>query len=335
MLQDTLGRPLKDLRISVTDRCNFRCPYCMPAEKFGAAYTFLPKEEILSFEEITRLARLFVELGARKVRLTGGEPLLRDRLDLLVEQIAGIEGVQDLALTTNGSLLAGRARGLRDAGLSRVTVSLDSLDEAVFQKMSGRGASLKAVLAGIEAAEEAGLTPIKINAVVQRGANDETLVDLARRFKGTGHIVRFIEYMDVGSLNGWKLDQVVPASEILARIGSVFPLEPVRAGYKGEVARRYRYSDGSGEIGVIASVTGPFCGDCTRARLSTDGKLYTCLFGTHGADLKGPMREGASDIELQGLLRGAWTDRSDRYSEERAGLAAPPSGKVEMYRIGG
>ena len=314
MAQDTLGRPLADLRISVTDRCNFRCPYCMPAERFGAAYKFLPREEILTFEEIARLARLACRLGARKIRLTGGEPLLRDGLTDLVGMLAGIEGLQDLTLTTNGYHLAAMAEPLKRAGLHRVTVSLDSLDQEVFQRLNGRGMDPERILAGIGAAGRAGLRPLKVNAVVVRGVNDDSVVDLARYFRGTGVLMRFIEYMDVGSLNGWRMDQVVPAREILARIATAYPLEPVPSSYRGEVARRYRYLDGQGEIGMIASVTAPFCGDCTRARLSTDGKLYTCLFGTHGTDLRGPMRAGAADRELLDLMDGAWRRRTDRYS---------------------
>jgi cyclic pyranopterin phosphate synthase len=335
MLQDELGRPLKDLRISVTDRCNFRCPYCMPAETYGEKYRFLPHSEILTFEEIARLTRLLVGLGASKVRLTGGEPLLREDLPVLVGQLAALDGVDDLTLTTNGSLLAGAAPALKRAGLHRLTVSLDSLDEAVFVKMNGRGLSPDRVLEGIAAAEAAGLSPLKINAVVMRGLSEDSIVPLARRFRGTGHIVRFIEYMDVGNINHWKLDQVMPAAEILARIHAVHPVEPLEANYPGEVARRYRYKDGAGEVGLIASVTQPFCGDCTRARLSTDGRLFTCLFATQGTDLRGPMRAGATDDELRDIIGDTWIRRSDRYSEERAGLRIRTSGKIEMFQIGG
>ena len=335
-VEDSLGRPLRDLRISVTDRCNFRCPYCMPAELFGDTYRFLPKPEILSFEEIERVARLCVSLGARKLRVTGGEPLVRAQLPVLVERLARLPGVDDLALTTNGSLLAAQAAPLADAGLGRVTISLDSLDPATFEAMSGIGFKVERVLAGIEAAERVGLVPIKLNCVVQRRLNEDGLVELARRFRGPNHIVRFIEFMDVGTLNGWALDKVVPAAEILARIDTELPLEPVEPSYPGEVARRYRYRDGSGEIGVIASVTQPFCGDCTRARLSADGHLVTCLFAKAGHDLKTPLRAGASDADLMALIRGIWSARSDRYSEERSSHTDElPQEKIEMYRIGG
>jgi cyclic pyranopterin phosphate synthase len=336
-LTDTLHRPLKDLRISVTDRCNFRCPYCMPAEIFGEKYEFLPKTEILTFEEIVRLARLFVQLGAEKIRVTGGEPLLRRELETLIARLAGIKGVKDLTLTTNGYLLPQNARALKEAGLHRITVSVDTLDEETFKQMNGRGYSVGRVLEGIRKAEEVGFHPIKINAVVQKGTNDHTLVDLAGYFHGTGHILRFIEYMDVGTRNAWELGHVVPAAEIVQRIHAVLPLEPVEPNYIGEVARRYRYLDGGGEIGIIASVTRPFCGDCTRARLSTDGKLYTCLFAGQGTSLRDAMRAGADDGELLDLIQSVWTRREDRYSElrtaqtERAGRLP----KIEMYQIGG
>ena len=338
MITDLLGRPLRDLRISVTDRCNFRCPYCMPAEIFGEAYQFLPKEEILTFEEIARLAGLFVGAGVNKLRITGGEPLLRVDLPRLIGQLAAIPGAEDITLTTNGYLLAQQAPALAEAGLHRVTVSLDSLDEDVFKAMNGRGFGTRRVLDGIVRAAAAGLNPVKINAVVQKGVNDHTIVDLARHFKGTGQIVRFIEYMDVGNRNGWRPAEVVSAAEIVALIDAELPLEATEANYTGEVARRWRYRDGDGEIGVIASVTQPFCADCTRARLSTDGRLYTCLFATGGVDLRGPLRQGASDAELGSIIAGVWGRRRDRYSEERAGIAetgpeARP--KVEMYQIGG
>jgi cyclic pyranopterin phosphate synthase len=334
---DRLGRPLRDLRLSVTDRCNFRCRYCMPREVFGADYPFLPRSEILTYEEITRLARLFVEhLGARKLRLTGGEPLLRRDLPELVRMLAAIGGAE-VALTTNGSLLAGAAGELAAAGLDRVTVSLDSLDEAVFQAMNDAEFPVARVLEGIEAAAAAGLAPVKINAVVRRGVNDHTLVDLARRFKGTGHVVRFIEFMDVGTTNGWRLEEVVPGTEVVARIDAEMPLEPVEPAYRGEVARRWRYRDGGGEIGVITSVTRPFCGDCSRARLSAEGRLYTCLFATVGIDLRGPLRAGDGDAELSRRLAGVWRERTDRYSEQRS--AGTPGlgrdGRVEMSYIGG
>ena len=334
---DTMGRSMRDLRISVTDRCNFRCPYCMPAEIFGEAYEFLPRGEILTFEEITRLTRLFSEFGVSKARITGGEPLLRTDLPELISQVTAIDGITDVTLTTNGYLLAQQAQGLKDAGLHRITVSLDSIDDEVFKQMNGRGFGARRVLHAIDSAAEVGLAPIKINAVVQRGVNDHTIVDLARHFKGTGHIVRFIEYMDVGNRNGWKLDEVVSAEEIIAGIDAEMPLEPAPSNYSGEVAERYLYKDGSGEIGVIASVTRPFCGACTRLRLSTDGQIFTCLFATRGTSLRDPMRDGATDEELRNIITGIWTRRSDRYSEER--FAATPDrprpAKVEMYQIGG
>ena len=332
---DRFRRPMRDLRISVTDRCNFRCTYCMPAEVFGVHYDFLPKSDLLTFEEIARVARTFVGLGVTKIRLTGGEPLVRNGLERLVAMLAEIEGLQDLAMTTNGYLLASRARQLKEAGLHRVTVSLDTLDDAIFGRMNGRGFSVGRVLEGIEAADAAGLHPIKIDAVVQKGVNDHTVVELARYFKGTGHIVRLIEYMDVGNLNGWKMEQVVPAAEVVARINAEFPLEPVEPNYPGEVAERYRYRDGSGEIGMITSVTQPFCATCTRARLSPKGELYTCLFGTHGRDLRGPLRSGATDEEIEALVAGVWRVRTDRYSEIRTSLTTPVGGKIEMYQIGG
>lgn len=337
MIIDKFGRPLRDLRISVTDRCNFRCTYCMPAEIFGESYKFLPKDQILSFEEITRLAHIFVSLGVVKLRLTGGEPTLRNNLHRLVAMLSSVEGVEDLTLTTNGYLLGQQAQQLKEAGLRRVTVSLDTLDGEVFKQMNGRGFGTERVLEGIREAEKVGLSPIKINAVVQKGVNDHTIVDLARYFKGTGHIVRFIEFMDVGNLNRWKLDQVATADEIVQRIDAVFPLDPIENSYRGEVALRYRYRDGSGEIGIIASVTKPFCGDCTRARLSTDGKIYTCLFASRGRDLRDHMRAGASDNDLRDLIAGIWNRRVDRYSEERAELAPLQNAqkKIEMYQIGG
>lgn len=339
---DKFGRPVRDLRISVTDRCNFRCTYCMPAEIFGERYEFLPKPEILSFEEIERLARIFVGLGVRKLRITGGEPLVRADLPKLIEKLARIEGVDDIALTTNGFLLAKMAQSLKDAGLERITVSLDTLDEEIAKKMSGRPYGPQRTLEGIEEAARVGLTPVKIDAVVQRGANDHTIVDLARHFKGTGHIVRFIEFMDVGNRNGWALEQVVTAKEIIEKINVEFPLEPLDKNYRGEVANRYAYKDGSGEIGVIASVSMPFCGDCTRARLSTDGRLVTCLFATGGTDLKTLLRNGATDDELEAAITRVWSNRADRYSELREKNTnwsnkskARGDKKVEMYYIGG
>jgi cyclic pyranopterin phosphate synthase len=311
----------------------------MPAEIFGEAYQFLPKDEILTFEEIARLSGLFVDLGVNKLRITGGEPLLRAGLPELVGQLAAVPGANDITLTTNAYLLAGQAQQLKDAGLHRITVSLDSLDDEIFKRMNGRGFGTRRVLDGIRRAADVGLSPIKINAVVQKGVNDHTIVDLARHFQGTGHIVRFIEYMDVGNRNGWKLDEVVSAAEIVALIDAEMPLEPAEANYVGEVASRWRYRDGSGEIGVIASVTQPFCSDCTRARLSTDGRLYTCLFASNGVDLRGPMRGGASDEELNSIITGIWSRRRDRYSEERAEMtdndAVAQLPKVEMYQIGG
>ncbi len=331
---DTFERPIRDLRISVTDRCNFRCRYCMPKEVFGRDYEFLARDELLSFEEIARLTRLFAGLGARKVRLTGGEPLLRRDVEDLVGMLRAVPGVDDLTLTTNGSLLARKAEALAAAGLDRVTVSLDSMDDTVFMAMNDVGFPVDRVLDGIEAAAAAGLTPVKVNMVVKRGVNDESVVPMARHFKGTGHIVRFIEYMDVGHSNGWRLDDVVPAAEIVAAIDAEMPMEAVAANYPGEVARRWRYQDGSGEIGVIASVTQPFCGDCTRVRLSADGSVYTCLFATAGRDLKVALREGETDDQLIGRISGLWAAREDRYSERRSAATAGLP-KVEMSYIGG
>ncbi len=332
---DRMRRPLRDLRISVTDRCNFRCTYCMPAEIYGERYEFLPRAEILSYEEIARLAAIFARLGARKIRVTGGEPLVREGLERLIAQFSGIPGIEDIALTTNGYLLAPKAQELKDAGLDRITVSLDSLDDEVFGKMNGRGFGVARVLEGIDAASQAGLHPIKVDAVVHKGVNDHTIVDLARHFKGSGHIVRFIEFMDVGSLNGWRMDQVVPSAEVVRLIDAEFGIEPVHPNYFGEVADRYRYRDGSGEIGVISSVTQPFCSTCTRARLSPQGQLYTCLFGTEGRSLRAPLRDGASDEEIERIVAGTWRDRTDRYSEIRTSLTEPVGGKIEMFRIGG
>ena len=337
MITDRFRRPFRDLRISVTDRCNFRCTYCMPAEIYGERYQFLPKSQLLTFEEIERLTRVFVGLGARKVRLTGGEPLVRNEVEKLVEQLARVDGVDDLTMTTNAYLLPQKAQTLREAGLGRITVSLDTLDDEVFRHMNGRGFGVERVLEGIEAAERAGFHPIKVNSVVQRGVNDHTIVDLARYFRERGHIMRFIEYMDVGTLNGWRMDDVVPADEIVALIDAEMPLIPVESNYPGEVALRYRYADGEGEIGVIASVSKPFCGDCTRLRLSPEGQIFTCLFGSVGTDLRGPLRDGATDEELASLAGGVWRVREDRYSEERASLteALRSRDKVEMYKIGG
>jgi cyclic pyranopterin phosphate synthase len=331
---DTLHRPLRDLRISVTDRCNFRCGYCMPKEVFGRGYDFLPKDAILSFEEIARLARVFVQLGVEKVRLTGGEPLLRRNLDRLVAMLASLDGLRDLTLTTNGSRLCEEAAKLRAAGLRRLTVSVDALDDATFRAMNDVDFPVHRVLSGIDAALAAGFRPIKINMVVKRGVNDDGIVEMARRFRGPDFILRFIEYMDVGNTNGWRMEEVVPAAEIVARLAAELPLEPLPAQYRGEVARRYRHRDGGGEIGIIASVTQPFCGDCTRARLSAEGRLYTCLFASAGHDLRTPLRAGATDEELAAIIRRVWTVRGDRYSELRSAASAPRA-KVEMAHIGG
>src|SRR6187397_2072565 len=314
---DTFGRPVRDLRISVTDRCNFRCVYCMPKEVFGHEYRFLPRAELLTFEEIERVARAFVDHGVRKLRITGGEPLLRRDLEQLVAALAAIEGDLDLTLTTNGVLLAAKAQALADAGLSRVTVSLDSLDDAVFRAMNDVDFGVERVLAGIDAAAAAGL-PVKVNTVVKRGVNDDSILPLARHFKGSGHTLRFIEYMDVGATNGWRLDDVVPAAELVAAIDAELPLEPLEPNYRGEVAKRWRYRDGSGEVGVISSVTQPFCGDCSRARLSAEGRLYTCLFALKGYDLRALVRGGATDGELDAAIGSIWSRRTDRYSELRS-----------------
>jgi len=330
---DTLQRPLRDLRISVTDRCNFRCVYCMPKEIFGRDFQFLPKEDLLTFEEIDRLCGIFHGFGVRKIRLTGGEPLVRSQLEVLVRMLARLPEV-DLTMTTNGLLLPQRAERLAQAGLKRITVSLDSLDDQVFQAMNDVGVTVERVLAGIQAAERAGLTPVKINMVVKRGVNQDSILPMARHFRGSGHILRFIEYMDVGHSNGWRLDDVVSAAEILATLQGELPLEPVDPNYRGEVANRYRYLDGGGEIGIIASVTQPFCGHCTRARLSADGTLYTCLFAVRGHDLKSMLRAGAGDAEIAGFIENLWLRRTDRYSEIRSSetVGLP---KIEMSYIGG
>jgi len=331
--EDALGRRLHDLRISVTDRCNFRCIYCMPRDVFGPDYAFLAKSELLSFEEIARLARVFRGHGVDKVRLTGGEPLLRRNLERLIEMLADIPGL-DLTLTTNGSVLSKKARALRAAGLNRVTVSLDSLDEAVFRRMNDADFPVSEVLNGIDAAAAAGLAPIKINMVVKRGANEDSVIPMARYFKGSGHIVRFIEYMDVGATNGWRMDDVLPSVEIVRMIGEKMPLETVEPNYTGEVAERWRYRDGSGEIGVISSVTQAFCRTCTRARLSTEGMLYTCLFAMAGYDLRGLLRGGSSDQEISDAIARIWQARTDRYSEIRTAETAKLR-KIEMSYIGG
>ena len=332
-LPDRLGRPLRDLRISVTDRCNFRCIYCMPKEVFGADYQFLERKEILAFEEIARLARIFHGLGVEKLRLTGGEPLVRRNLEQLVGLLAQIPGL-DLTLTTNASLLKRKAQGLKAAGLKRITVSLDSLDDAVFRRMNDVDFPVAKVLEGIDAAAAAGLAPVKINMVVKRGENEDSILPMARRFHGSGHILRFIEYMDVGHTNGWRMDDVVSAREIVDMISREMPLEPLDPNYTGEVAERWRYRDGGGEIGVIASVTQAFCRDCTRARLSTEGKLYTCLFATQGHDLRALLRDGASDGEIVDTITGIWSKRTDRYSEIRSSQTGKLH-KIEMSYIGG
>ena len=333
-MQDTLGRPLHDLRISVTDRCNFRCTYCMPKDVFDREYRFLPHGNLLTFEEIERLTGVLVSLGVRKVRLTGGEPLLRRDVEGLIGRLARIGGVEDLTLTTNGTLLGRKAEALVDAGLQRVTVSLDAIDDATFRAMNDVDFPVARVLESIDVAAAAGLSPVKVNMVVKRDANENAIEDMASRFRGTDHVVRFIEFMDVGTSNNWRMGEVVTAAEIRERIHARWPLEPVSPSYRGEVATRWRYRDGAGEIGIIASVTAPFCGDCTRLRLSAEGRLYTCLFATSGTDIRGPMRGGADDAELAGLVAELWSRRDDRYSERRTevSLGLP---KVEMSYIGG
>jgi cyclic pyranopterin phosphate synthase len=334
---DKLARPLHDLRISVMDRCNFRCPYCMPKEKFHENYRFLKSQDRLSFDEILRLSRLFAALGVRKLRLTGGEPLLRANLSDLVGDLTMIPGIEDIALTTNGVLLGQHAVDLHANGLRRVTVSLDTLDPEVFARMSGGFAALDQVLHGIDAAIAAGLTPVKINAVIERGVNDHTALDLVERFRGKPVIVRFIEFMDVGNRNAWRPEMVVPSRELVARVRDRWPMHPVAENYRGEVAQRWRFDDGAGEVGFISSVSQPFCGACSRARLSSEGKFYTCLFATQGLDLRAAMRAGASDADLESLIRGRWLGRTDRYSELREELrrSEPQPKKIEMYYIGG
>ena len=332
LVADTRGRPLHDLRISVTDRCNFRCVYCMPRDVYGRDYPFLPHSALLTFEEIARVAKTFVDLGVTKIRLTGGEPLLRKNLERLVAMLAPLP--VDLTLTTNGALLARKARALADAGLKRVTVSLDALDEPTFRALGDTDVPVAQVLAGIEAAAQAGLAPIKINMVVKRGVNEDSVLPMARYFKGSGHIVRFIEFMDVGHTNHWRMDDVIPSAEIVRMIGEKMPLEPVEPNYRGEVAGRWRYQDGSGEIGVVSSVTQAFCSTCTRARLSTEGMLYTCLFATAGYDLRGMLRGGATDGEISDSVAGIWHIRADRYSELRTAETAKLR-KIEMSYIGG
>ncbi len=338
-IDDVFGRLLQDLRISVTDRCNFRCTYCMPKELFGERYEFLPRNEILSFEEIERLSKIFVGLGVTKLRITGGEPLLRTELPTLIQKLSVIEGLADLSLTTNGYLLPQMAKDLKRAGLDRVTISLDSLNDDVFGEMNGRGFRVERVLDAIHSAEDVGLGPVKINSVVQRGVNDHLMVEMAEHFRASGNIVRFIEYMDVGTLNGWRLDDVVPSKDLASLIDAEHPIEAIERNAASETAERYRYKDGSGELGFISSVTEPFCGDCTRARLSTDGKLFTCLFASDGRELRDPLRTGATDDEIEALITRVWEERTDRYSEERtdetAVLRQQEGSKVEMFRIGG
>jgi len=334
---DALGRPLHDLRISLLDQCNFRCPYCMPEAEFHSEYEFLKKQQRLTYDEIVRVATGASSMGVSKIRLTGGEPLLDKNICELVERIAALPGIEDLALTTNGMLLEPMAEKLKAAGLHRVTISLDSIDKEIFREMSGGRGNLDKVLAGLAAAEQAGLGPLKINVVVQKGVNDHTVLDLLRHFRGSGTIVRLIEFMDVGNRNGWRMNSVVPSRDLLANIQEEWPLRPVGKNYPGEVARRYEYVDGAGEIGFISSVTEPFCGDCSRARLSADGMLYTCLFANQGTDLRESLRNGADDDELAGILSSIWLQRADRYSELRRPDIAEHHvlRKVEMYRIGG
>ncbi|GAB2894665.1 GTP 3',8-cyclase MoaA [Paralcaligenes ginsengisoli] len=337
-LLDTRHRPLHDLRISVTDRCNFRCTYCMPREVFDGSYKFMPHAALLSFEEITRIARVGIGLGVRKIRLTGGEPLLRKNLETLIEMLAQLRTPQglpvDITLTTNGTLLAKKAQSLKDAGLTRVTVSLDALDDVMFERMSDSQVSVKTILRGIDEAARVGLAPVKVNMVVRKGLNDDQLIPMARHFRHSGHILRFIEFMDVGTTNGWNMKEVLTGAEILKKIGSEFPLEPVHAGYRGEVAGRWRYLDQAGEIGVITSVSQPFCSDCTRARLSPEGKLFLCLFAANGHDLRAIVRSDADDEQLAACMAGIWARRDDRYSELR-GRATTPQKKIEMSYIGG
>ena len=333
-LTDTMGRPLRDLRISVTDRCNFRCVYCMPREVFGPHFQFLSREEVLSFEEIHRLAGLFVAAGVDKIRLTGGEPLLRREVEKLVAMLAGLDGLRDLTMTTNASLLPGKAAALREAGLHRVTVSMDALDDEVFRAMSDVQIPVDTVLEGIAEAQSVGLSPVKVNMVVKRGVNEDQILKMSEHFRGTGHILRFIEFMDVGNSNGWRLEDVVPAREIRDRIHARWPLESLDPNHRGEVANRYRYQDGGGEIGIIASVSQPFCSTCNRARLTADGEFYTCLFARKGHDLKSVLRGGASDTEIAKRLEAIWDARTDRYSELRS-LATIDLPRVEMSRIGG
>lgn len=332
---DKFKRPIRDLRISVIDKCNFRCPYCMPAEIFGADYNFLHNSELLSNEELIRLARLFAQVGVTKLRITGGEPLIRPELVELIQAWVQIPGIEDVAMTTNGYYLRQHAQALYDAGLHRLTVSLDALDDETFQILNGRKSTVARVLDGIAAAQEVGFTNIKINCVVKKGVNEHAVLDLARRFKGTGIIVRYIEYMDVGNLNGWKMDDVVTAAEIREMINAEMPLEAIAPNYVGEVANRFTYKDGEGEVGIIASVTKPFCGNCTRARVSSAGEYYTCLFANNGTDLRAPLRDGSSDEEIIGRISGVWRKRDDQYSELRTSFTELPAKGAEMYRLGG
>ncbi len=339
---DTLGRPLRDLRISVTDRCNFRCSYCMPKEVFDKDYPYLPHADLLSFEEITRVARQFVALGVRKIRLTGGEPLLRKNIEVLIEQLAGLRTPEgqplDLTLTTNGSLLARKAQALKAAGLARVTVSLDGLDDAVFRRMNDVDFPVDQVLEGLEAAKAAGLGPIKVNMVVKRGTNDHEILAMARHFRGSGHVLRFIEYMDVGATNGWRMDEVLPSAQVVERVHAQWPLVPLASSAPGETAERWAYADGAGEIGVIRSVTQALCGDCNRARLSTEGRLYLCLFASQGHDLRAVLRGGANDAQVAAAIADIWRGRGDRYSQLRGAQASETGGgqrRVEMSYIGG
>ena len=335
-VKDTLGRQLRDLRISVIDRCNYRCPYCMPTEIYGDSFEWLPRQHWLTPGEIKRVAGLFTQLGVNKLRITGGEPLLRRDIVEIVDALSSIPGIDDLALTTNGTLLAERAAALKGAGLKRITVSLDSMDEQVFRAMSGNRGELASVLEGIEEAQAAGLAPIKVNVVVQKGKNDHTVHDLLDHFRGTGIIVRFIEYMDVGTLNGWSLEEVVTSKQLVDMISARWALEPLERNYRGEVAQRYRFVDGQGEVGFISSVSAPFCGDCHRARLSADGTVYTCLFSANGISLREVLRSGASDADIVGLLQNTWRNRADRYSELRGKATKTKDiSKVEMYRMGG
>ena len=344
LLSDTLARPLRDLRISVTDRCNFRCSYCMPRAIFDKDYAFLPQTSLLSFEEIARLTRIFVAHGVEKIRLTGGEPLLRKHLEVLIEMLAKLQTPAgrplDITLTTNASLLAKKAQSLRDAGLQRITVSLDALDDSIFRRMNDVDFPVADVLKGIEIAQKVGLNPIKVNMVVKRGTNDAEILPMARHFRNSGVVLRFIEYMDVGATNGWRMDEVIPSAQVVARIHAEFPMTAIKANYSGETAARWRYEDGAGEIGVIGSVTQAFCGDCNRARLSTEGKLFLCLFASQGHDLRALLRGNYADDQIAGAVANIWQLRDDRYSEQRAGLpadtgTADAAKRIEMSYIGG